>query len=256
MQQITNVFLEILVQLHNITGSLGWSILAFTFLARSILLPLSLPSLKSQKKIKEVQPELKKLQEKHRGDKKALQVAQMELYKKYNINPLAGCLPQILQLGLLILLYHVLINFISTPEINGVVLNPKFFWLDLAHADKLYVLPVLAGITQLILSLMIAPGGEVRDVVPNDSKSKKVQVENKKEEDMAQMAATMQKQMLFVMPVMTAFLALSFPSGLALYWVATTVFSIIQQYFFSGWGGLSLYSKRILAKIRPTTVIK
>ena len=68
----------------------------------------------------------------------------------------------------------------------------------------------------------------------------------KKTEDVQDMAETMQQQMLFIMPVMTGILALSFPSGLALYWVATTVFSIVQQYFVSGWGGLSKY----LAKIK------
>src|SRR5258708_5024385 len=111
----------------------------------------------------------------------------------------------------------------------------------------MYVLPVLAGLTQLILSVMILPGGEVVDIVPNDSKNKKVIEENKKEEDSADMAATMQKQMLFMMPIMTGFIALRFPSGLTLYMVATTIFSIGQQLLLSGPGGLTLYIKRLLS---------
>lgn len=244
MQYFTQVLLTVLVQFHNLTGNLGYSILLFTFVVRSLLLPLSLPSLKSQKKIRAIQPEVNELKKKHGNDKKAFQVAQMELYKKYNVNPLSGCLPQIVQIIVLILLYQVLVKFISTPLIQGVAINSRFFWLDLSKPDSSFVLPVLAAVTQLILSVMILPGGEVADIVPNDSKKKSIQEANKKEEDVADMAASMQKQMLFLMPLTTGFIALRFPSGLALYWVATTVFTIFQQYFLSGPGGLVTYWKR------------
>lgn len=250
MQIIISVFTEFLITLYNLTGNLGLSIIAFTLLTRAILLPLTLPSIKAQKKMREIQPELKKLKEKHGTDKQALQLAQLELYKKYNINPLAGCLPQIIQLAVLIFLYQALIKFLGTGQINGITVDPTFLWLNLSHPDALFILPILSGVTQLILSLMILPGGEVRDIVPNESKNKKVQKENKREEDMAEMAATMQQQMLFIMPVMTGFLALRFPSGLALYWVITTLFSIGQQYFLSGPGGLVTYSRRALAFIQ------
>jgi YidC/Oxa1 family membrane protein insertase len=250
MQIIISIFTELLITLYSVTGNLGLAIIGFTLLTRAILLPLTLPSLKAQKKMREIQPEVKKLKDKHGANKQAFQAAQLELYKKYNINPLAGCLPQILQLGVLIFLYQALLKFLGTTEINGVTVNPSFLWLNLSVADKLYILPLLTGVTQLILSLMILPGGEVRDIVPNDAKSKKLQTENKKEEDMAEMAANMQQQMLFIMPVMTGFLALSFPSGLALYWVVTTLFSIGQQYFLSGPGGLTLYARRALAFVQ------
>jgi hypothetical protein len=95
---------------------------------------------------------------------------------------------------------------------------------------------------------MIAPGAEIPDAVPNKSKNPKVKKANEKEENTAEMAATMQQQMLFIMPVMTGILAARFPSGLALYWVATTVFSVGQQYFVSGWGGLTSYYQRLVKK--------
>lgn len=247
MQVITDGFIQFLTLLNDLTGNLGLAILVFTFLIRSVLLPLSMPTLKASQKMKELQPELKKLKKKHGKDKKALQEAQMELYKKYNVNPLAGCIPQLLQFAVLIFLYQALISFLNGS--SGMV-NTTFLWLNLAEVDSTYVLPVLAAVTQLVLSLMIAPGAEKRDIVPNDSKSKKVQKENEKEEDMADMAQSMQQQMMFIMPLMTGFLALRFPSGLALYWVATTVFSIGQQYYVSGLGGIKTYSQRILAKIR------
>ena len=254
MNIINQFLLEFLVQIHQVTGNLGLAILAFTGIIRLLLVPLSLPGMKSQKKMREIQPEVKKLKDIHGDDKKALQLAQMELYKKHNVNPLAGCLPQIVQIVLLIVLYHVLSSFVTQTEVNGTVLNPNFGWLNLTQPDPLFILPILAGVTQLILSLMILPGGETPDVVPNDSKVKKVKEANKKEEDAAEMAASMQKQMLFIMPIMTAFIAIRFPSGLALYWVASTVFSIGQQYFATGWGGVTLYAKRIVNFIQAKSL--
>jgi YidC/Oxa1 family membrane protein insertase len=233
-----------LVFLYGITGNLGLTIILFTGIVRAVLLPLTIPSIRTQKQMKELQPELKALKQKHGSDKKAFQQAQLDLYKKYNMNPIAGCLPQLVQLGMLIVLYHALTVFLNQSEVNGEPINRFFLWLDLGTVDSRYVIPVLAGVSQFILSLMIAPGAEVRDAVPNQSSQKTVQEANKKEEDMADMAASMQQQMLFIMPVMTGVFAARFPSGLGLYWIATTVFSIAQQYFISGPGGLASYTQR------------
>lgn len=241
MNFIIEGFQQLLMFLVESTGSLGYAIIVFTFLIRSALLPVTIPSLKSTKKMQDLQPELKKLTKKHGKDRQALQQAQLELYKKYNVNPLAGCIPQLAQLGVLILLYKTLIDFINN---NGGVVNMNFFWLDLSIPDAKYILPVLAVITQFVLSLMIAPGAETPDVVPNKSKSKKIQKANEKEEDTADMARSMQQQMMFIMPLMTGFIALRFPSGLALYWVVTTLFSIGQQWYISGPGGLVTYAQR------------
>jgi YidC/Oxa1 family membrane protein insertase len=247
MQFFTDKFFEILVFLYQFTGSLGLAIIALTLLIRSILVPLTLPSLKARKKITEIQPELNKLKKKHGKNKQALQKAQLELYQKYNVNPLSGCIPQLVQLVVLIFLYRTLINFLGQDVINGASINSVFLWLDLTQPDAKYILPVVASTSQFILSLMISPGGEIRDIVPNKAKSKKVQQENKKEEDTAGMAASMQQQMLFIMPIMTVFIAARFPSGLAVYWVVTTLFSIGQQYLISGLGGLKSYLLRAKA---------
>lgn len=243
MQLFTEFLLFILSTLHGVTGSLGLDIILFTIIIRTALLPLTIPSLRAGKKLKEIQPELKKLQAKHKNDKAAMQQAQVELYKKYNVNPLAGCLPQLVQIGILILLYRVLIEFLGQPIINGVAIDPNFLWLDLSKPDPLYILPVLAAVSQFLMSIMIAPGAEKRDIVPNKSKSKKVQKENEKEENIAEMAQSMQQQMIYIMPIMTGVIALRFPSGLALYWVVTTLFSIAQQYYVSGLGGFEVYLK-------------
>lgn len=244
MQAISGVIFNFIFQLYQIFGNLGIALIVFTLLIRFVMFPLTLSSLKAMNNLRKIQPEFNKIKKKHKGDVTAMQKAQMELYKKYNINPLAGCLPQILQLAVTWVLYHVLINFLKTPEVNGVLIDPHFLGLNLNNPDPTYVLPVLAAVTQLFLSLMIAPGAEKRDLVENESKKKKVQEDNKKEEDFAEMAQSMQQQMIFIMPVMIGILALNFPSGLSLYWVVTTIFSIAQQWYVSGWGGITLYWQR------------
>jgi len=253
MSIISSFISAILVYFYQLTGSLGIAIILFTLLLRLILFPLSIKSLKAQKEVKKIQPELKKLQKKHGNNKKAYQQSQMELYKKYNVNPLAGCLPQIIQIVILIILYRVFIKFLGQESINGVDINPFFLWFDLRKNDISYVLPVLAGLSQLFFSIMLLPGGETLDIIPNKSSNKKVQKANKKEENVANMAESMQKQMMFMMPLMTAVFAARFPSGLALYWVVSTVASIFQQYFITGPGGLLIYYQRALLFIKNKT---
>lgn len=248
MSNFISFFISILVFLDSIFNNLGLTIIVFTVLIRLLLLPLTLPSIKSSKKIQELQPELKKLKEKHASDKQAMALAQAQLYKTYNINPLAGCLPQLLQLFILIVLYQAIIKLFNSPELN---FNLNFLWVNLSQADQFFVLPVFAGLTQFLLSLMIAPATQTRDVVANDSKSKIIQQANKKEEDIAEMAATMQQQMIFLMPVMTTVIALKLPSGLALYWIAGTLITMITQYFVSGWGGLATYWNKYVTKFGP-----
>lgn len=250
MQPFIYYFSQALGFFNALTGNVGFAIILFTLVIRFILLPITLPSIKAQKKMMDLKPEIDKLKKKHKGDATELQKAQMELYKKYNINPLAGCLPQLLQLGVLIVLYQTLLEFLKHTSYNGHELNLNLAWFNLSQPDGTYILPILAGVTQLVLSLMLMPATETPDVVPNNSKKLKIQEANKKEEDTAEMAATIQQQMLFMMPVMTGVFALSFPSGLSLYWVITTVFSIVQQYFISGPGGIVTYARRVQAVLK------
>jgi YidC/Oxa1 family membrane protein insertase len=232
----TEIITFLLTELYSLFGDLGLAIILLTLVLRSLLLPLTLPSIKAQKKIKDIKPEVDKLKKKHKNDAQAFQKSQLELYQKYNINPLAGCIPQIIQIVILILLYRALITFLGDGHDASV--NMSFLWLDLGKPDPYFILPVLAGLSQLLLSFLIMPATQTRDIKPNKSKSKKKKEENKQEEDIAEMAQTMQQQMIFLMPLMTGFIALRFPSGLALYWVTSTLFSFGQQVAISGWGGL------------------
>lgn len=222
----------LLIFLYGISGqNLGFAIILLTLIVRGVLVPVTIPSLKSAKKLQELKPHLDKLKEKHK-DKQKLQLATLELYKQHGINPAAGCLPQIAQLLVLIALYQVFIKFINGGQFNGQSLNLNFLWLNLGKPDPYYILPVLAGLSQLVFSFMMTSGLESHVKAPKNKDEKK------KEEDSMEMAQSMQQQMLYLMPAMTVIIALKFPSGLALYWVVTTLFSLVQQYIVSGLGGL------------------
>lgn len=246
MSFLIEIFTNFLLLLHSFLPNLGLVIIAFTVIIRSLLLFVTLPSLKSMEKIKSLKGEIEGLKKKYKNDPQALQLAQVALYKKHNINPLAGCLPQILQIVVLISLYRSLMVIIDNG--GGHQINSSFFWLDLTKPDSLFILPVLAFVSQLLFSIMLSPGAETPDIIPDKSKNKNIKELNRKEENTAMMAATMQKQMMFMMPVMTFVLALNFPSGLALYWIMSTIYSIFQQYFISGWGGLKIYLERLKNK--------
>lgn len=249
MTWLIDAILQIILWLNNFLGNLGFSIIVFTFVFRGLILIFTYKSLKSMKKIQAMSGEVKALQQQYKNDPKALQLAQLELYKKYNVNPLSGCLPQILQIFMLIIIYQVLLKLIKLDDLQ----NISFLWLNLTQPDSKYIIPFLATFTQLFLSLMTLPGGETRDVVPNKSKNQAIKELNEKENNTADMAATMQKQMLFMLPLMTGFIAIKLPSGLGLYWVASTLFSIFQQFFISGWGGITLYSARLLKFFKSKT---
>jgi len=242
---VVDPILHVLVWLYQAGGNnLGFAIIAFTILLRAILVPLSLPALKSQKKMQKIKPYLSKLKAEFGHDKMLLQQKQMELYKEHDINPLSGCIPYLLQFGILIVLYNALNHVLHTPQVFGITIQTQFFGLNLVKPDPSYILPILSGVTQLVLSLMVLPGVEHHDIVSDESKNPAVQKVNAKETDVQEMAESVQKQMVFMMPVMTGFFALNFPSGLAMYWVVTTLFSIGQQYVVSGWGGVAYYFKK------------
>ncbi|KKS32827.1 MAG: Membrane protein insertase YidC [Candidatus Collierbacteria bacterium GW2011_GWB2_42_12] len=227
-------------------GNLGLSIIAITLITKIILLPLVIPSLRSAKKMQDLKPELDRLKSKH-TDKAALQQAQVALYKERGINPAAGCLPQIFQIIILISLYQVFMYFLKQSSVGGTVLNPYFLYLDLTKPDRTYIMPILAGVSQLVFSLMMQSG--IESHVHNPKKKD----EKKKEENNLEMASSMQKQMIYMMPLMTVIISLNFQSGLVLYWVISTVFSLVQQYFFSGWGGLiPFYNKARVLIARVT----
>jgi YidC/Oxa1 family membrane protein insertase len=225
--------LNSLLWLYQITGhNLGFAIILLTLVVRGVLIPFTLPQLKSAKKMAQLKPELDALKKKHGHDAKLFQQKQLEFYKTHNVNPAAGCLPFIAQFVVLIALYQV---FMNTLGGNGMgEISSQFFIWDLKSKDTTYILPVLAGILQFVMSLTILPA------VENEPEKRPGTKEQK--EDVAEMATTMQQQMVFMMPIMTIIFSIQFPSGLALYWVITTAFSLVQQLLVSGPGALLTYA--------------
>lgn len=245
MSFLTTPIIQLLVFLYdNLGQNLGLAIIALTLIVRSLTVPLTIPTLKSAKKMQELKPHLDKLKQKHK-DKLKLQQAQLELYKQHGVNPMGGCLPQIIQIVVLIALYQAFISFINGGQVHNNPLNTEFLWLNLSKPDPLYILPVLAGGTQLLYSLAMQSGLESHVKAPENKKDKQ------KEEDSLEMAQAMSQQMLYLMPLMTLIIATRFPSGLALYWVVTTVFSFAQQLYVSGPGGLIKYKNRALSLLNP-----
>lgn len=227
--------LSTLLWLYQITGhNLGFAIILLTLLVRGILIPFTLPQLKSAKKMALLKPELDALKKKHGHDAKLFQQKQLEFYKTHQVNPAAGCLPFIAQFIILIALYRV---FMNTLGVNGMAdINTSFLLWDLKAKDTTFILPVLAGVLQFIMSLTILPA------IENEPEKRPGTIEDKK--DVADMATSMQQQMVFMMPIMTIIFSIQFPSGLALYWVITTAFSLVQQLMVSGPGALLFYARK------------
>ena len=249
MAFLATQILHLLLWLNGFINNLGLTIIIITIGFRLVILAFTWKSLKSMKKLRSINGEIKEIQRKYKDNPEKMSLEQMALYKKYNVNPLAGCLPQLLQIFMLIAFYRALTMLLQQVSQDG-TLETSFLWFDLIEADPYHIMPILAGGCQLFLSVMTLPGGETPDIVPNNSRKKEIQKLNEQEENTAEMAAAMQKQMLFMMPFMTGLIAWTLPAGLALYWTASTLFSICQQYFLSGWGGIVTYGQRFWRKMK------
>lgn len=213
-------------------NNFGLSIIVLTIIVRGITTPLTLKQLRSTKALQELQPKMAELHQKYGKDKQKLAQEQMRMYKESGVNP-AGCLlPMLIQLPIWISLFQSIIRVLAIvpedflklsghlysawPQVFSLVpLNSRFLWLDLAVPDRFLLLPILVGGTMWLQQKMVTS----------------------KAGDPKQQAQS--QMMLWIMPLMFAFLTLQFPSGLALYWVVSNVISIGMQYFITGgWGGL------------------
>jgi len=193
---------------------LGLAIIGLTVALRLVLFPLTLPSLRSAKAQREIHPAIQKLKKKYKNDKKKLASAQMELFREKGVNPFAGCLPQILQLVVLIALYRVFLSNLANSD-----LNTQFLIWDLSIRDPYLILPILAAGTQFIFSKFMLPQVSEKHEAAHEAKEK--------EEDFA---TAFQKQGLYLFPILTIVLGFQFPAGLMLYWGASTSLQVLQQW--------------------------
>ncbi len=252
-------FVNLLIAIDRVTGNLGWSIIFLTLGLRLLMTPLVLPSLRLSKKVQELAPELAKIKAQYKDDKTALMNAQTALYKQHGANPASGCLPQILQLVILIALYTAMNTVLSShgsstiAHLNTILysfnqlpahfnFSTQFAYLNLNQPDTFKIpglalpLPgaflILAAVVQLISSKMMVP------VV-----AKEKQVAAKTSESMDDAMVQAQEQMLYLFPLMTLVIGYRFPSGLVLYWFVFSFISMFQQYSVTGWGGLRPWLK-------------
>jgi len=219
-----------------VIGSYGLAIIVLTVVIKACLFPLYQKQLtmsrKTQEEQRRVAPELAALRKKHKGDPAKLNTEMMALYKEHGINPLgglAGCLPTLAQLPILIGLYSAIRDPAFFHALNA---SPHFLWIaNLSHPATVshpitWILPALAGATTFVQSKMMAPPA----APPGEGNDQAAQ--------MAQMTQTMS----LIMPLVIIYFAFNPQIGqaLVLYWIVSNMFSITQQYFVNGWGQLPI----------------
>ena len=262
-------FVNALFGAYYLTGNLGWAIVLVTVAIKMILLPLLIPSLKSADKMKELQPKLKKLQEKYGKDKEGLAKAQMDLYKQEGVNPMSGCLPQLLQIGVLIVFFSAfnMVTLYSEGKGNFNDLNnqliPSFKMSENFKFERQYlgsdlvmtpakifgsetkqglvlagILLLGSGILQYLSARLMMPTSAK---APTDAKAMAGKPAGKplKIDDTAytkvtpgqedDMMAAMRTQSLYMMPAMTVFIGWNFSLGMLLYWFVNSAVTLGQQ---------------------------
>lgn len=224
-QPLTNV---LIVVAHYFGDNFGVAIILLTVLVNLALLPLTLSQIRSSKRMQDLQPKLAEIQKKYGKDRQKLAQEQMKIYKESGIKP-AGCLlPMIIQMPVWFALYQsIMLALAAVPEgllnlarflypwpvvFSSLPLNPYFLGMNLAQPN--FVLAILVGASMWIQQKMSA--------TPSDDPR----------------SAASSQMMTWMMPLLFAFLALSFPSGLSLYWIASSLIRIVLQYRVTGWGTL------------------
>lgn len=259
---LINPILNLLLAIYKVLealyvpGALGVSIIILTAIIRFALWPLTTSQLKSTQKMTELKPHLARIKKEHGHNKQKHQEEVNKLYKQHGVNPLAGCLPLLLQIPVFIALYQVLLKIVEFGKADFLesinsrlytsalhlsqIPNTNFLGFDLADKPNqwkeigllILFVPIATGVFQFIQSKMMSPETPKNALKPQDK--------NKKE-DLEDTMAQMQSQMVFLMPAMIAFFSYGFPWGLSLYWNTFTLIGIVQQYLISGPGSLNKY---------------
>jgi len=235
---LVHPLITMLVLVYGWFRDFGIAIVAVTVGIRLLLYPLFVAQIRSQRVMQEIGPAMNEIRQKYGKDRQKVTEEQMKLYKERGYNPASGCLPLIVQMPILFAMYAAFLQapdltgdllqgilwpFVPNPVALGEKLDLSAHWLPwitggLGQPDPWFILPILAGATQLISSVMAMPYGQKPSTDPQ---------------------AKMMQSMAYYFPLITVVIAWGLPSGLSLYWVATTVFQIAQQYVVTGWGQLA-----------------
>jgi YidC/Oxa1 family membrane protein insertase len=194
--------LRALTWIHGYVGNYGWSIIILTFLINAVMFPLRHKSMVSMRKMQEIQPQMKAIQDRYAKfkatdpEKQKMNAEVMALYKEKGVNPASGCIPMLLTMPVLFAFYSLLSQAI---EIRG---EPFIWWIrDLSSHDPYYVTPLLMGASQLWQQRITPTGGD-----------------------------PVQQKMMMMMPLVFTFMFLWMPSGLTVYWFFSNLLAIGQQY--------------------------
>ena len=182
---------------HGIVGNWGWAIILLTILVKLILWPLSSKSYRSMAKMRVIAPEMQRMKEEFGEDRMRFSQEMMALYKREQVNPLAGCLPLLIQMPIFLALYWVLMESVELRH------APWMLWIqDLSAMDPWFILPLIMGVTMFVQQAL--------NPQPTDP---------------------MQAKVFKIMPIMFTVFMLFFPAGLVLYWIVNNSITILQQWF-------------------------
>ena len=201
---LVQVFRLVFEGFYNLTAAVGFAnygiaIILMTILVKALMYPLTAKQVRPMKAMQDLQPALKKLQKDYKNNPQLLQQKMAELYKEAGVNPLAGCLPLLIQMPILMGVYYCLYGYSYSGD-------PTFLWLtSLSDTDPLYVLPILSALTTYI---------QQKQTMANNG------------QDNQQM-----KIMSYMMPLFIGWISLNFPSGLVVYWVTMNLCQIAQQWY-------------------------
>jgi YidC/Oxa1 family membrane protein insertase len=240
-----------LVAVEQATGSMVVAIVVVTLLVRVVLIPLYRKQIVSQRRMQLLAPELKEIQRRFKGDRVKVQEATQAFYKERGVNPASGCLPLILQFMLLIPMYSVFSSGLQNVDPSGMLkvfgvqlinlhcpplaynaaghvvpcINSTVFGLDLSQPQVLFtigigisLLAIMSSLLQLFQSRMTLPRREPGAVDDQNTK--------------------IQRQSMLFLPFISIFYGGFLPAGLFIYWIVSTLFSLVQQYLIIGWGGM------------------
>ena len=197
LEVLAGPLLDLLRFIYGLVGNYGVAIIILTIIVRLVLFPLTYKGMKSMKRMQQLTPRMKKLQEKYKKNKEKLNKEMMDLYRKNKVNPLGGCLPLLLQIPVFFALYSSLSSAVELRH------APFIFWIsDLSQPDGLGITPLLMGVSMFIQQKMTP--------------------------QTAMMDSTQVKIMQMLPFIFTVF-SFTFPSGLTLYWVTSNILSIAQQ---------------------------
>ncbi|MDI6740276.1 MAG: membrane protein insertase YidC [Candidatus Edwardsbacteria bacterium] len=209
IKPISRGILWLLLMLHRYISNYGLVIIVFSALTKVVFFPLTFAGLKSMRHMQQIQPKLKKIQDQFKSDRGRMNQETMALYKKYGVNPFAGCLPLLIQMPIFFALYGVLVNTIELRH------SPFLWWIDdLSQPDAMihlgFKLPLFGweaiGLLPVLMGIAMFFQQKMTTVDPK------------------------MKMMVYLMPAMMVFIFMNMPAGLVLYWLVNNILSIGEQY--------------------------